>query len=49
MKWPQNILFLFHSMFSLEITGVDSLLNVKVFKVAAGFFAYFICKISNAI
>ena len=36
-------------MFSLETTGVDALLNVKAFKVAAGFFAYFICKISNAI
>ena len=36
-------------MFSLEITGADALLNFKAFKIVARFFAFFLCKISNAI
>ena len=36
-------------MFSSEITGVDTLLNFKAFKIVTRFFAFFLCKISNAI
>ena len=36
-------------MFSLEITESDALLNFKTSKIVEHFFAFFICKISNAI